>query len=53
MTTTAHCAQSDLTWRKFALSVHHFTNCTVYDFADGSYLVAHHSGRTEVNTYNP
>lgn len=51
--TNAHKAEQDVSWRGFALETFKFSRCTKYVFADGSYLIVHDSGRTEVNAYNP
>ena len=43
-------AQNDASFRAFATKVTEFSRSTIYDFADGSFLVVWASGRTEVNT---
>ena len=50
MTTKAHNAQQDRSLITFAVKATEFSRCKVYDFADGSFLVVHDNGRTEVNT---
>ena len=47
--TTADFAGQDQSMLSYAIKVTTFTTCKVYDFADGSYLVLHDSGRIEVN----
>lgn len=50
--TTAAMAQQDKTFRAFAIKVTEFSNCKIFDFADGSFLTVWDNGRTEVNTIN-
>ena len=49
--TSAEIAQFNSMYRKFALKVTEFTTCKLYDFADGSFLIVHDNGRTEVNHF--
>lgn len=46
---TAFFAQKDRSFVQFATKVSVFSDCTIYDFADGSFLVVRDNGRTEVN----
>lgn len=43
-------AQADESYRCYAVKVCEFSTCKLYDFADGSFLVVHDNGRTEVDT---
>lgn len=47
--TTAEKAQQEASLRGLAVKTTAFTRLTVYDFADGSFLVVHANGRTEIN----
>lgn len=47
---SATMAQTDESFRGYAVKISGFSTCKLYDFADGSFLVVHDNGRTEVDT---